>query len=134
MAALRRPGASGCSPQPHFRGLGNARCLPLQFDWGSCFPVVVYLSRAIPEKGIILSDLLFWLAVVQDKAFFLSVPPFFRPVIQKTGLFLSDLPCFNPLSRKKAISCPTSRWGKVLTRGDFDWLRKDYRSGTIDNK
>lgn len=134
MAALRRPIAFGCFPPPHFRGLGNARCLPLQYGWGSCFPVAIKSSGAIPERGGFLSDPLFWLAVVQDKAFFLSVPLFFRPVIQKTGLFLSDLPCFNPLSRKKAISCPTSRWGKVLTRSDFDWNRKDYSSGTNDNK
>jgi len=65
--------------------LGNARGLPLQYGWGSCFPVAIKSSGAIPEKGIILSDLLFGLAVVQDKAFFLSVPLFFRPVIQKTG-------------------------------------------------
>jgi hypothetical protein len=66
MAALRRPIAFGCFPPPHFRGMGNARCHLLQYRLGSCFPVVVYLSGAIPEKGIILSDLLFWLAVVQD--------------------------------------------------------------------
>ena len=57
--------------------MGNARCLPLQYGWGSCFPVVVYLSGAIPEKGIILSDLLFWLAVIQEEARFLSDLPLF---------------------------------------------------------
>ena len=54
--------------------MGNARCLLLQYGWGSCFPVAIKSSGAIPEKGIILSDL-----------------PLFQPFVQEKDDFLSDL-------------------------------------------